>query len=90
MKNIDVHSHMLPDSSIQELSGEIVPIGKGDLYNIKVLGKSVAPMPKGFFDLEARKKELAGMGVDGQIISPTHHIHRHQLYPKFFRGPDSL
>ena len=31
-------------------------------------------MPKGFFDLEARKKELAGMGVDGQIISPTHHL----------------
>ncbi len=74
MKNIDVHSHMLPESSIQELSGEIIPIGKGDLYNIKVLGKSVAPMPKGFFDLEARKKELAGMGVDGQIISPTHHL----------------
>ncbi len=74
MKNIDVHSHMLPDSSIHELSGEIIPIGKGDLYNIKALGKSVAPMPKGFFDIEARKKELAGMGVDGQIISPTHHL----------------
>lgn len=74
MKNIDVHSHMLPDSSIQELAGEIVPIGNGSLYNIKVLGKSVAPMPKGFFDLEARKRELADMGVDGQIISPTHHL----------------
>ncbi len=81
MKNIDVHSHMLPHSSIQELSGEIVPIGKGDLYNIKVLGKSVAPMPKGFFDLESRKKEMAGMGVDAQIISPTHHLFMYSAKP---------
>ena len=74
MKNIDVHSHMLPESSIKELSGEIHQIGTGNLYNIKVLGKSVAPMTKGFFDLEARKSEIAQMGIDGQIISPTHHL----------------
>lgn len=74
MKNLDVHSHMLPEASIKELSGEILPIGNGGLYNIKVLGKSVAPMTKGFFDLDARKKEIEKMGVDGQIISPTHHL----------------
>lgn len=74
MKNIDVHTHMLPESSIKELSGEILPIGTGNLYNIKVLGKSVAPMPKGFFNLEARKSEMAGMGVDAQVVSPTHHL----------------
>lgn len=74
MKNIDVHSHMMPEASIKELSGEILPLGKGDLFNIKVLGKSVAPMTRGFFELEARKKEIAEMGVDGQIISPTHHL----------------
>ncbi|MEM3191293.1 MAG: amidohydrolase family protein [Candidatus Parvarchaeota archaeon] len=73
MKNIDVHSHMLPAESIRELSGEILSIGK-DLYNIKVNGKSIKPMTKGFFDIDARKKELSEMGVDGQIISPTHHL----------------
>ncbi len=74
MKNIDVHSHMLPEESIKELSGEINPIGNGGLYKINALGKTVAPMTKGFFDLDARKKEIAEMGVDGQIISPTHHL----------------
>lgn len=74
MKNIDVHSHMLPEASINELSGEIHPLGNGGLYKINALGKTVAPMTKGFFDLEARKKEIADMGVDGQIISPTHHL----------------
>lgn len=74
MKNIDVHSHMLPEASIKELSGEINPIGKSGLYKINALGKTVAPMTKGFFDLEARKKEIAEMDVDGQIISPTHHL----------------
>lgn len=74
MKNIDVHSHMLPEASIKELSGEINPIANGTLYKINVLGKTVAPMTKGFFDLGARKNEIAEMGVDGQIISPTHHL----------------
>jgi len=75
MKNIDVHSHMLPTESIHELSGEILPMGDGNLYNIKVNGKSVQPMTKGFFDLNARNEELAKMEVDAQIISPTHHLY---------------
>jgi len=75
MKNIDVHSHMLPTESISELSGEILPMGDGNLYNIKVNGKSVQPMTKGFFDLIARNEELAKMEVDAQIISPTHHLY---------------
>lgn len=81
MKNLDVHSHMLPENSIRELSGEILPIGNGELYNIKVLGKSVAPMTKGFFDLTARKIEIEKMGVDGQIISPTHHLFQYSADP---------
>lgn len=82
MKNIDVHSHMLPETSIKELSGTIEPIGKGNLYKINALGKTVAPMTKGFFDLEARKNEIAEMDVDGQIISPTHHLYMYSADAK--------
>ncbi|OWP56851.1 MAG: hypothetical protein B2I17_03575 [Thermoplasmatales archaeon B_DKE] len=74
MKNIDVHSHILPTESINELGGKIEPIEGGGLYNIKVLGKSISPMPKGFFDVRERKIEISRYGIDSQIVSPTHHL----------------
>ncbi|AKA48322.1 hypothetical protein IX51_03575 [uncultured archaeon] len=74
MKNIDIHSHMLHSSSIEQLGGEINQIENSPLYAINVLGKKVAPMPKGFFDTDARISEIAEMGIEGQIISPTHHL----------------
>ena len=74
MKSIDVHSHMLPAESINELGGRIEPVDGGNLYNIKVLGKSVSPMTRGFYDVKERKMEIARFGIDSQIVSPTHHL----------------
>ena len=74
MKNIDVHSHMLPAESISELGGKIEPVDGGNLYNIKILGKSVSPMTRGFYDIKERKMEIARFGIDSQIVSPTHHL----------------
>ena len=74
MKNIDVHSHMLPTESIDELGGKIEPVDQGNLYNIKVIGKSVTPVTKGFYDIRERKIEIARFGIESQIVSPTHHL----------------
>ncbi len=81
MKNIDIHSHMLHSSSIEQLGGEINQIENSHLYSINVLGKKVAPMPKGFFDTGERIKEIGEMGIDGQIISPTHHLFMYDKDP---------
>ena len=74
MKNIDVHSHMVTEKSIGLLAGEILPAKTQGLYAVKALGKTIAPMPRGFFDLQARKSEIAGLGIEAQIVSPTHHL----------------
>ncbi|MDS0256532.1 amidohydrolase [Thermoplasmatales archaeon AK] len=73
MKNLDVHSHILPDEAIKTLGGEIAPL-PGSLFDIRVLGKSIAPMTKGFYDLDARRLELDKIGIDMQVLSPTHHL----------------
>ncbi|MEM0158159.1 MAG: amidohydrolase family protein [Thermoplasmataceae archaeon] len=73
MENLDVHSHILPNNAIKDLSGEIADLN-GGLYDIRVFGKSIAPMTKGFFDLPARSRELADLGIEGQVLSPTHHL----------------
>lgn len=65
---------MLTESSIKTLSGEIIPTRVDGLFTVKALGKSVSPMPRGFFDLEARKSEIDALGISAQMISPTHHL----------------
>lgn len=75
MKNIDVHSHMLPQSAIKELGGTVkLSASNSEEYVINVAGKIIASITAGFFDLNARKQELNKYNIDIQIISPTHHL----------------
>lgn len=46
----------------------------GQLYTLKVGGKVVGPLPKGFFDIDSRQKDLEKFGIDGQVVSVTHHL----------------
>lgn len=74
MKNLDVHSHMLPENAIHQLSGETSPMDGENLYIINVAGQTIGPVTEGFFKLESRINEIDGLGIDSQIISPTFHL----------------
>ena len=71
---IDVHSHFLPMETITEFSGTLEEMKEPNSYRITIGGKVVSPMTKGFFDEKARLKEIRDLGIDRQILSPTHHV----------------
>lgn len=79
MKNIDVHSHYLPESVIKELNGTVSEGKSEGLYRIEVLKKVIAPMPEGFFRHASRIREMNGLGIDHQVLSPTHHLFSYDL-----------
>lgn len=79
MKNIDVHSHYLPESTIKEFGGTVSGERSDGLYRIEVLKKVIAPMPEGFFRQVPRIREMADLGIDHQILSPTHHLFSYDL-----------
>ncbi|BBD72148.1 hypothetical protein HS1genome_0537 [Sulfodiicoccus acidiphilus] len=68
---IDVHSHLVPKELLTELGASIS--GEGD-FTIKVAGKTIGPVTRGFFDVEARMKENERLGVGTQVVSMTHHL----------------
>jgi len=72
MDNLDVHSHIFPNELISKLGLHLNSAGQ--LYTLKVDGKVIGPLPKGFFNLESRISELQDCGIVRQIISPTHHL----------------
>jgi aminocarboxymuconate-semialdehyde decarboxylase len=63
---------MLPKKLMSELGIELTK--SGDLYKFKVGERAVGPLPMGFFDAEARLKELDKLGIDTQVVSVTHHL----------------
>ena len=71
---IDVHSHFLPSETIKEFSGSVEKTQDVKSFKITIGGKVISPMPRGFFDINDRIKEIRGLGIDRQILSPTHHI----------------
>ncbi len=73
MENVDVHSHFLPSEAISTLGGSVISANTG-LFDIKVLNKNIPAMPKGFFDIAARKEEIKRLNIDKQVLSPTHHL----------------
>ena len=74
MNYLDVHSHFLSRDSVSEMNGTIKEIPGSKLFSIEAYGKKIMPMPLGFFDVEARLREMGAIGIDSQVISPTHHL----------------
>jgi aminocarboxymuconate-semialdehyde decarboxylase len=71
---IDVHSHYLPSETIREFSGTIEKTQIENNFKITMGGKVISPMPRGFFDAQSRIQEVKELGIDRQILSPTHHV----------------
>jgi len=73
MNNIDAHSHFLPKEALDELGIEIEEIAPKK-YRMKIGERKVGPLPKGFFDIDERVKEMDELGIDFQVFSVTHHL----------------
>jgi len=72
MDSIDVHSHILPKELVSELGLNVITFG--ELYKLKIGESVIGPLPSGFFQVDARLKDLDRFGLDMQVVSVTHHL----------------
>lgn len=71
MRNIDAHSHFIPKDCLpllKEIGVDLVPMGH-DAYQLVHQGHVTYPVTKGYFDPEARLKELDALDIDYQVLA---------------------
>jgi aminocarboxymuconate-semialdehyde decarboxylase len=76
-KTIDVHAHILDESTMRLISKEAPSIGLSfkpidqDFAVFEIGGIAYKPFPRGAWDLEQRFKDMATAGVDVHVLSNT-------------------
>jgi aminocarboxymuconate-semialdehyde decarboxylase len=84
---VDVHAHALPSDLLEALAREHPDLGPAvvrDEAGVHLRypgGRALGPFPDGMVDLAPRLADMAGQGVDVQVLSvPPSHFH-HDLEP---------
>lgn len=73
---IDVHSHLIPKETVRRLEGLGVSLSDagGGRYSLRIGERSVGPLPPGALNTSDRIREMDRLGIDIQVVSPTHHL----------------
>lgn len=84
--NIDVHSHILPQSYLERAAASPefgASVGRReDGMLLLTLGGVDRPVPPGFYDVQVRRREVPAKGIDLQVVSPAPQLFYYNMDPK--------